>query len=163
MLGGLAAPVGQLDQPGLIEIIPRTPSTGSPGTLGRLSVLARSGAVGDHVTGEPYRQARFADATGTAQGQGTHIAKQPGKFGEITLTADEAVRLRWQVAAQESGGGRHWPSGDLTLEGGNKCKCLTVPARLKSRWSVAGLDDDRDGLGVPDPAEIHDLHQSPPL
>jgi hypothetical protein len=117
MLDGLAAPVGQLDQPGLIEIIPDTPdipNTGSPGTLSRLT---RSSVVGDHVTGEPYRQARFADAAGTAQGQGAHIAKQPGKFGEITLTADEAVRLRRQVAAQESGGGLHWPSGIRRLKG----------------------------------------------
>jgi hypothetical protein len=130
MLGGLAAPVGQLDQPGLIEITPRTPrtpSTGSPGTLGRLSVLARSGAVGDHVAGEPYRQARFADATGPAQGQSTHIAKQPGQLGEITFTADEAVRLRWQVAAQESGGGLHWPSGDLTLERGTSVSVSPYP------------------------------------
>ena len=64
-----------------------------------------------HVGGDPHRQAGLADATGTTEGQRAYVTQQPGQFSEISLAADEAIWFRWQVAAKESGGGRHRSSG----------------------------------------------------
>ena len=74
----------------------------------------------DHVAGQPHRQPGLADAARAAQGQRPDLAQQLGQLGQVTLTADEAVRLRWQVAAEYRGGGLHGPSGSLTLEIRNK-------------------------------------------
>src|ERR1035441_7806711 len=121
-------PVGELDQPGLIEV------TGNPRAL-RLLAGTR-----DHLAGELDRQPRLADTAGAAEGQRAHFAQQPGQFGEIALTPDKAVRLRWQVAAEESGGGRHRPSGDVRRGRGGHVKSLTVPSCPRVRRSVAGPD-----------------------
>src|SRR5216684_6270391 len=40
---------------------------------------------------------------------------------------------------------------------------LTVSVRPQRRWSVDRLDNNGNGLGVPDPAVVHDLHERPPL
>ena len=118
LLGGLAVPVGQLDQPGLVQ--------GSLARIGRPrigrprpgTVRLRTFGTDDHVAGQPHREAGLADTTGTAEGQRADLAEEPGQLGKITLTTDKAVRLRWQVAAEDRGGGLHWASGDLTLERG---------------------------------------------
>ena len=98
-----AVPVGQLDQPRLVQV-----------ARPLVRVLA-----GEHVAGQPYREPRLADTAQAAERQRADLAQQPGQLGQVTLAADEAVRLRWQVAGEYRGSGLHGPSGSLTLEFGN--------------------------------------------
>ena len=100
-----AVPVGQLHQPRLVQVA-------------RPLVRVRA-LPGEHVAGQPHRQPRLADTTRATEGQGADLTQQPGQLGQITLTADEAVRLRRQVAGEYRGSGLHGPSGSLTLEIGN--------------------------------------------
>src|SRR5207342_2867355 len=108
-----ALPVGQLDQPRLVQVA---------GPLVRV-------LPGEHVAGQPHREPRLADTAEAAERQRADLAQQPGQLGQVTLAADEAVRLRWQVAGEYRGSGLHGPSGSLTLELGNKLESLTVSVR----------------------------------
>ncbi len=93
---------------------PGTPQSGGPDAV-------------EHLTGEPDRQPGLADTAGPAQGQRPHLAEQPGQFGQIALTADKAIWLSWQVAAEESGGGRHRPSGGVTRGEGDTSSLSPYP------------------------------------
>jgi hypothetical protein len=62
---------------------------------------------------------RIPSVFATAQGQRADLAQHLGQVGKVTLTTDEAIRLRWQVAGQDRDRGLHGPSGNHALESGN--------------------------------------------
>ena len=65
--------------------------------------------------GEPQRQPRLADAARSAQGQRADVAEQPGEFRQVPFPADEAVRLRREIAVAHRGLDRPGPSVVVAL------------------------------------------------
>ena len=80
----------QRDQRGIFGVA----ELDQPGTAGK---------AGHQLAGQPERQPGLADAARAAQGQGADLAEQQGKLRQISLAADETVRLRGEIA--RAGGG----------------------------------------------------------
>ena len=68
--------------------------------MSQVSQLDEAHPVGKLIRGhgqDPQREPGLPDAPGPAQGQRADVAQHPAQFAELTLAADEAVRLLGQM------------------------------------------------------------------